>query len=82
MQSTNLRQIKAAIRDQAFDFACAGVLCHWGRRRGQAAQGTDSRHDTRLGWTLVSGGQCIDRVVNDLPSEQTWPANVKHCQES
>ena len=37
MQSTNIRQFKAAIRDQAFDFAGAGVLCHWGRRRCQAA---------------------------------------------
>jgi hypothetical protein len=62
MQSTNLRQMKAAIRDQAFDFACARVRCHWGRRRGQAAQGTDSRHDRRLGWTLLSGGQGLDRA--------------------
>jgi len=36
MQEAYLRQIKTAIRDQAFDFASESVLCHRGRRRGQA----------------------------------------------
>jgi hypothetical protein len=39
MQEAYLRQMKTAIRDQAFDFASESVLRHRGRRRGQAAQG-------------------------------------------
>jgi hypothetical protein len=36
MQEAYLRQIKTAIRDQAFGFASESVLHHRGRRRGQA----------------------------------------------
>ena len=36
MQEAYLRQMKTAIRDQAFDFASERVLRHRGRRRGQA----------------------------------------------
>ena len=60
MQSANLRQMKTAIRDQAFDFASESVLRHRGRRRGQAAQGPTPGYDTRLGRTLVSSGKCKD----------------------
>ena len=62
MQEAYLRQIKTAIRDQAFDFASESVLRHRGRRRGQAAQGPTPGDDTRLGWTLVSGGQRVHCV--------------------
>jgi hypothetical protein len=36
MQEAYLRQMKTAMRDQAFDFASESVLRHRGRRRGQA----------------------------------------------
>jgi len=36
MQSANLRQLKTATRDQAFNFASESVLRHRGHRRGQA----------------------------------------------
>ncbi|HWZ18451.1 MAG TPA: hypothetical protein VNW73_06610 [Ktedonobacteraceae bacterium] len=62
MQSANIRQMKTAIRDQAFNFASESVLRHRGRRRGQAAQGPTPSYDTRLGWTLVSGGQRVHCV--------------------
>ena len=72
MQSANLRQIKTAIRDQAFDFASESVLRHRGRRRCQAAQGPTPGYDTRLGWTLVFGGQrvhCVRRPHASLVKE-------------
>ena len=34
------------------------------------------------GYLNATIGQRVMRVVNDLPSEQGWPANVKHCPES
>ena len=72
MQSANIRQIKAALVDQAFDFASAGVLCHWDRRCGQTPQGPAFGYDTRLGWTLVFGGQrvhCVRRPHASLVKE-------------
>ncbi len=62
MQEAYLRQMKTAIRDQAFDFASESVLRHRGRRRGQTPQGPAFGYDTRLGWTLVFGGQRVQCV--------------------
>jgi hypothetical protein len=62
MQSTNRRQMKAALVDQAF-FRSARVSCAIGivvaerRKKGSA-----SGNGTWLGWALVSGGKRADRA--------------------
>ena len=43
-------------------WASESVLRHRGRRCGQAAQGPTPGYDTRLGWTLVFGGQRVHCV--------------------
>jgi hypothetical protein len=54
MQSANLHQIKAAIRDQAFT-GRTWVSCTIGAVVAvRTTQGPVPGDDTRLGWTLVS----------------------------
>ncbi len=57
MQSTNVRQIKAAIRDQAFH-GTTQVSCRLSASgRGQLVEGATPRDDPWMG-SLVPGGEC------------------------